>query len=203
MEDLAYRRLLDFYYDSESPIPNDIPRVSRVIRMDAKDVETVLRDFFTLGENGYTNLRADDEIAQYMAYLAKQQANGKLGGRPKKTHRKPTDNPSLTQAEPKITLTTTHKPITNNQKKTSDQPDGFETVYQAYPKKVGKPAALKAWKAQRINGEWQDILADVEKRKMSDDWLKNNGQYVPNPATYLNQRRWEDVDQNPQPERFI
>lgn len=74
------------------------------------------------------------------------------------------------------------------------QPDGFETVYKAYPKKVGKPAAQKAWKAAKIKAdEIPAILADIENRSQSNDWLKNNGQFVPNPATYLNQRRWEDA----------
>jgi hypothetical protein len=85
----------------------------------------------------------------------------------------------------------------------TDTPIGFDIFYEAYPKKVGKPAALKAWKAQKINGECKTILADIEAKMVSDKWLKNNGEFIPNPATYLNQRRWEDVDQNPQPDRFI
>ena len=42
MEDLAYRRLLDMYYDSEKPIPTDIPWVSRRLRMDTDVVQNVL-----------------------------------------------------------------------------------------------------------------------------------------------------------------
>jgi anti-sigma factor RsiW len=36
------------------------------------------------------------------------------------------------------------------------------------------------------------ILADVERRKNLPDWKKDGGQFVPNPATYINGRRWED-----------
>ena len=92
---------------------------------------------------------------------------------------------------------------TDKKTDTADQPDGFESVYQAYPKKVGKPAALKAWKAQKINGEWQEILEDIKRRKESPDWQKNGGQYIPNPATYLNQRRWEDVQNIEEQRPFI
>ena len=113
-EDLAYRRLLDMYYDSESPIPNNIPLVSRRLRMDAKIVESVLNEFFDLTEEGYRNYRADGEIADYHKYLAKQQANGKLGGRPKKSQRKPTANPSLTQDEPKKSLNNKQQTTNNN-----------------------------------------------------------------------------------------
>ena len=30
------------------------------------------------------------------------------------------------------------------------------------------------------------------KRSKSTDWTKDNGQFIPYPTTYLNQRRWED-----------
>jgi hypothetical protein len=69
---------------------------------------------------------------------------------------------------------------------------GFAQFYQAYPKKAAKPAAEKAFKAARINGDLDKILADIERRKSGDDWQKDGGKYIPNPATYLSQRRWED-----------
>jgi len=109
MEDIAYRRLLDLYYDSEQPIPNDIPRVSRRLRMDCEVVQSVLNEFFELTESGYRNHRADLEISDYHDYLAKQKANGLKGGRPKKTQLKPTVNPDLTQNNPK------HKQANTNQ----------------------------------------------------------------------------------------
>lgn len=71
--------------------------------------------------------------------------------------------------------------------------DLFDLFYQAYPKKVSKPAAAKAFKAVKISSTLITVvLADIERRKSSADWKKENGKFVPNPATYLNQRRWED-----------
>lgn len=113
MEDLAYRRLLDMYYDTESPIPNNIPLVSRRLRIDQDVVESVLNEFFELTQDGYRNYRADGEIEDYQKYLAKQKANGRLGGRPKKSQRKPSGNPSLTQDEPKKSLNNKQQ-TTNN-----------------------------------------------------------------------------------------
>ena len=113
MEDLAYRRLLDMYYDTESPIPNNIPLVSRRLRIDQDVVQSVLNEFFELTDDGYRNYRADGEIEDYQKYLAKQKANGRLGGRPKKSQRKPSGNPSLTQDEPKKSLNNKQQ-TTNN-----------------------------------------------------------------------------------------
>lgn len=114
-EDLAYRRLLEMYYDTEQPIPTDIPWVSRRLRLDSKSIESVLNDFFTLTEHGWVNHRADQEIAEYHAWTEKQKANGSKGGRPKKTQVKPTANPVLTQKKPnQKPLTTNHKPETQH-----------------------------------------------------------------------------------------
>jgi uncharacterized protein YdaU (DUF1376 family) len=108
-EDLAYRRLLDMYYDTELPIPNNIPLVSRRLRISPDDVKTVLEEFFELTEDGYKNFRAENEIADYRRFIDKQKVNGSKGGRPKKSHRKPTANPTETQNNPN------QEPITNNQ----------------------------------------------------------------------------------------
>jgi uncharacterized protein YdaU (DUF1376 family) len=109
-EDLAYRRLLDMYYDTELPIPNHIPLVSRKLRISAEVVQIVLDEFFELTEEGFKNFRADNEIAEYQRFIEKQKANGSKGGRPKKSQRKPTDNPTESQKKPN------QEPITNNHK---------------------------------------------------------------------------------------
>ena len=36
------------------------------------------------------------------------------------------------------------------------------------------------------------MLAAIEKSKQSDQWTKDNGQYIPHPSTWIHQRRWED-----------
>ena len=51
-EDLAYRRLLDMYYDTEKPIPLDTTWVARRIRIDAVVVSGVLQDMFEQREDG-------------------------------------------------------------------------------------------------------------------------------------------------------
>jgi len=83
---------------------------------------------------------------------------------------------------------------TNLERTNTKAPDGFEDVYQAYPRKVGRPAAIKAWKAAKVKpSEVVTILEDIAKRKNEPEWTKDGGQFIPHPATYLNQRRWEDT----------
>ena len=115
LEDLAYRRLIDFYYMKEAPIPTDIPWVSRRLRLGSDEIEYVLNEFFTLTDNGWENERCNADIKAFNAYKEKQRANGKKGGRPQKNPKKPTANPPKTQVKPKKSLTSNHKPETNNQ----------------------------------------------------------------------------------------
>ena len=103
------------YYDTELPIPNNIPWVSRRLRIEAGIVKSVLIEFFEPSDDGYKNHRADLEISAYHWIIEKQKSNGIKGGRPKKTHGIPKPNPSLTQNNPKQEpLTTNHKPIKDN-----------------------------------------------------------------------------------------
>lgn len=77
--------------------------------------------------------------------------------------------------------------------------NGFEEFWQAYPKKVGKDAAAKSW--LKTKAQIDDVLPALTWQKESDQWRRNDGQFIPNPATYLNQGRWQDeqpvIDMNP------
>lgn len=79
------------------------------------------------------------------------------------------------------------------------EPVGFDEFWKAYPKKVAKPAAIKAWAKLNPNDEtFRKILESVKTQSASPDWLKDGGQFIPYPATYLNGRRWEDVFELPE-----
>ncbi len=69
----------------------------------------------------------------------------------------------------------------------------FEKFWAAYPKKKAKGDAEKAFNKLKPDNELlETILKALEWQRTSKDWTKENGQYIPNPATYLNGRRWED-----------
>ena len=69
LEDLAYRRMIDLYYTTEKPLPNDPENVARLIGMREHStiVTEVLSDFFLKSEDGYRNKRCDGEIEKYKA----------------------------------------------------------------------------------------------------------------------------------------
>jgi hypothetical protein len=71
--------------------------------------------------------------------------------------------------------------------------DRFDSWWSAYPKKTGKGAALKAWsKIRPSDAVVTQMLNALEWQRNQPQWLKDGGAFIPNPATYLNQSRWED-----------
>lgn len=75
-----------------------------------------------------------------------------------------------------------------------DYPVGFVEFWMEYPRKVSKQTALKAWRKLGVDDSealTDTIIADVQ-RRVTGEWKGKDMQYIPHPATYLNQRRWED-----------
>ncbi len=79
----------------------------------------------------------------------------------------------------------------NNSKKPSQPPDGFDEFWDLYPKKIDKPAAMRAFAkiAAKAHPDLMNLLGQCTD---SDQWRKQGGQFVPNPATWLNRRDWEN-----------
>ena len=115
-EEAIYRRLLDYYYDTELPIPKETQPVIRRLRLvyHADIVDQILSEFFVLQDDGWHNLRADIEITEYHNKAIIARTNGKKGGRPKKTQGQKTQ-PVILGYE-KITQTKANQePLTINQ----------------------------------------------------------------------------------------
>lgn len=77
--------------------------------------------------------------------------------------------------------------------KAAQADDGFNEFWSAYPRKVGKKDAVKAWKKLKPDDALRKAILDgVGRWKQSDQWQRDNGQYIPYPATFLNGERWND-----------
>jgi hypothetical protein len=63
----------------------------------------------------------------------------------------------------------------------------FDSFWAAYPRKVGKDSARKAWTSAVKRAVPADILAGLARQRWPD-----NPQFIPHPATWLNGGRWQD-----------
>jgi uncharacterized protein YdaU (DUF1376 family) len=167
-EDLAYRRLLDMYYDSEKPIPVDTEWVSRRLRLGSDVVLSVLQDFFILQDDGWFHPKCDEIIDHYHSTAEKNRNNGRLGGRPKKTQWDTNGNPTETQSEPTGKATSNHKPITINQELLLK--DRKQTASRLPTDWMPNDEQIEYCKTKRPDLQWQQVAENFR-----DYWVSAPG----------------------------
>ena len=77
--------------------------------------------------------------------------------------------------------------------RSSSTDDGFERFWSSYPRKIGKQAAKNAWRKAKGKPKVDIIIEVVNQQKQTEQWQKDNGQFIPHPATWINQGRWDDA----------
>ena len=157
-EEAVYRRLLDFYYDTELPIPIKTQPVLRRLRLGdyAEIVDSILLEFFLKQGDGWHNLRADIEISDYHHKGQIARENGKKGGRPKKnsgleTQRVILANQTITQSKAKQELVTNKQELITRKQELEtvsdaeaslsiDKPINGDTklIFEYWQEKMGK-----------------------------------------------------------------
>jgi len=75
--------------------------------------------------------------------------------------------------------------------RTRERDAKFAQFWEAHPKKKNKGQAEKAW-AKISPDIYEKILTALEVAKKSRDWLKDDGKWIPYPASWLNAKGWED-----------
>jgi len=72
--------------------------------------------------------------------------------------------------------------------------DDFEKFWAAYPRKVAKAEARKAWaQTASIRPDTDSLIKAVLSHCKTEQWMKSNGAFIPHAATWLRGERWEDV----------
>ena len=70
------------------------------------------------------------------------------------------------------------------------QSNGFNEFWSAYPRKVGKGDAEKSW--AKLKPPIAEVLNALEWQRQQLKWIEDRGNFIPNPSTYINQKRWLD-----------
>lgn len=72
--------------------------------------------------------------------------------------------------------------------------DEFDTFWSAFPRKIAKGDARKAWnQTDKIRPSLEIILSAIASAKKTEQWNRDRGQFIPYPATWLRAERWDDV----------
>jgi hypothetical protein len=135
-----------------------------------------------LGNNGNRDGNRNGHVAVTARLPAEEvEVDGEVEGEKKKKKKTP------------LVTDVTETVVSHNGNKDNTWPEMFDWFWTHYPKKVGKPAALRGWRGIKPQNQSSvDAIADGLERWMAHWDLKADKTFVPHPATWLNQRRWED-----------
>ena len=123
--------------------------------------------------------------------------SGATGGRASKANASKFKQTEANASKAKPTNNIRHKTEDKEHKTEDDIPpkspsagDAFERFWSVYPRKVGKQSAKRAF--EKVKVPIETLVTAIERQKCSDQWTRDNGQYIPHPTTWLNQGRWDD-----------
>ena len=187
---MAYLRLIWMYYDTELPLPADAKKLSFKIGSNPDSVQMILDTFFTLEGDVYRQKRCDRVLNEIydksekarLAALARWAKNADA----MQTHSERNADASNKDANA-LKIDATHNPIPITKEK--EYIDRFDTFWKQYPRKIAKPRALKAWmKVKPDDALTQKIISRLAK----EDFATRDEKFIPHPATWLNDQRWND-----------
>jgi uncharacterized protein YdaU (DUF1376 family) len=175
LEDLAYRRLLDWIYLHEKPIPLEVNEVARNIRMrtHCESIAIVLQEFFIRTDSGWVSDRVQREIAKAGEKSQKASQSAKVRW---------DANALRTQSEGNAThntvpITQNPLPITQNTIDTNICPPNggpalpdcqHQAVIDLYHQQLPTLRRVEVWNAARqgyLRQRWREVAAELGKDK--------------------------------------
>lgn len=167
----AYLLMLQTYYATETPLPRG-EALYRVLRATTKHeraaVDAVLRQFWRETDEGYTNGRADEEIATARRQREVNRETGKRGGRPPKTNRTETESVSESVSEPEPKCNPIQTPDSRLQSSSLDNPLLKPSVISS----LGAPNARSA-KSAKPPIQVDDLVAPEVSREAIAEWREH------------------------------
>lgn len=183
-EEAIYLRLINWYYDSEKPIPKDTATLFRKLRIveQCGIAQMILVEFFVPLETGeWIHKRCDEEITKYRAKSEQASRAGKASAL-----KRSNVTPTPVQRTFNQSLIINQESLINNH--ISETPNGFDLFWSAYNKKKGKANALKVWKSLKIDNVLLQTI--IEKAKIVAKTI--DPQFRKDPERWLKGKHWED-----------
>ena len=212
-EEGAYIRLLSYCWQHGS-IPADSELLARLLgKGGSTTVARVVATMFQPDQDDASRLvhdRLDDERRKQDAWREKSSKGGlnssksrKLGNSAKGGSRvvgkclQPNGN-TTSSSSSSSSSSSYSSPLGEESK--NNIADSAEAIYKLYPRKVGKPQAIKALLSALATTPAEKIIACLEGWKNHWETSGTEMQFVPYPATWINRRHWEEDEEESAPE---
>lgn len=201
----CYITVCAMIYSNGGPILDDARELARICNVTAAKWNRIRSTLLDLGKlrlvDGHlTNTRCETELKKALKRTETAVENGATGGKNSGVSRRlraqlSNDNNELPEADASRKREANHKPRTNepsppNPQKGAGVSADFDKWYQAYPRKIARADAEKAYRLAVKKADAATLLAAVQAfaRSMSG----KDAKYIPYPASWLNKERWSD-----------
>lgn len=195
----AYIRLLSWSWD-KGPVPADEGKRAKILGVSRKALQKLwpgIAEKWVPGDGGLVNRRLERQRAEQEEFRQAKSEAGKAGaGKRWHSHNGATGK----QKAPTVTKHSSSVSDLQSSTATADQEQEtlFAQFWHAYPKKVGKGDAEAKFQKLKPTAELlASMLSALQWQVQTTQWSRERGKYIPNPATWLHQRRWEDEPFNP------
>ncbi|BBP71146.1 hypothetical protein PHLH6_31500 [Pseudomonas sp. Seg1] len=195
----AYMLLLFSYWQTGKPLRIDrLATVARIPNERWPSVADTLSEFFHVTETHWVQFRVEADLEAVNSKVVTASNAGKASARAKALKKQLELNERSTTVEDSLQRNGNHKDTdTYTDKNTNNTPpmvdDLFPKFWKMYPNKKGKAAAEKAWKKLKVTADlFGQIAEGLAAQVVCEAWVKDGGQFIPHPATWLNGKRWED-----------
>lgn len=192
-EEGAYIRLLSYCWN-EGGLPSDMKVLARFCRTTEEHFMEMwerIQKCFVFDGKKFQNPRLKKEREKQKSYSAKMSNNAKIRHQkeksgdaaavPKQCRNNAFQSPSPSSPSGE------EPPKAPN----PEQP-GFEKFYELYPKKTTKRESRDYWRDNGLEKLLNTILEGLDAWKISDQWTKDSGTFIPDPIRFLKKARWED-----------
>jgi hypothetical protein len=177
----------------QSPDPESCD-IERAPENEGRRIEKVSGGYRLLNFTYYRNLRNDDERrASNRVAQERFRAKSKPPSSPVITSHPPSPLSAQAEAEAEAEAETKTGPVATLPPSAGASAAAFEDFWQAYPRKVGKADARRWWTKHKPTPATVEAMGrTLAWQTQSEQWLREGGQFIPHPATWLNQGRWDD-----------
>lgn len=195
----AYMLLLFSYWQTGKPLRIDrLATVARIPNERWPSVADTLSEFFHVTETHWVQFRVEADLEAVNSKVVTASNAGKASARAKALKKQQELNDRSTNVDDPLQRNGNHKDTdTDTDKNKNNTPpmvdDLFPKFWKLYPNKKGKAAAEKAWKKLKVTADlFGQIAEGLAAQVVCEAWVKDVGQFIPHPATWLNGKRWED-----------
>jgi uncharacterized protein YdaU (DUF1376 family) len=216
----AYMLLLFSYWQTGKPLRQD--RLASVARLSSErwtSVERTLKEFFHVAQDTWTHFRVEADLEKVGSKSKKNSDAGKasakaralakqalaesestnvgtnVGTSAQQTYQRNVNHARSGDTDTDTDIDTEHQKLlakklaSDAEKKRLEE--SFDSFWKLYPKKASKKDAIKAWSKIEPD-KHPEIMQGLANHRTCDQWVKDEGQFIPNAATWLNAERWED-----------